>query len=119
MNESMKEEAIRRLQILSNAGLNSNVRSAFEKDNMLFCSDQTYFQTLCYGDLVQFNEDNLVDSSICKMVKDFEAESGCLVYHLTHEYTNYGEFLDLFIVTRDKSRSTIPRLKVGACKSPD
>ena len=104
MNESMKEEAIKRLQILSDAGLNSTVRSAFEKDNTLFFSDQTYFQTLCYGDLVQFDEDNLVDSSICRMVKDFEAKNDCLVYHLTHEFTNYGEFLDLFIVTRDKAR---------------
>ncbi len=104
MNELMKEEAIKRLQILSDAGLNSSVRTAFEKDNMLFCSDQTYFQTLCYGDLVRFDEDNLVDSSICNMVKEFETKNNCLVYHLTHEFTSHGEFLDLFIVTPDKDR---------------
>ncbi|MBR0420617.1 MAG: hypothetical protein IJI66_15745 [Erysipelotrichaceae bacterium] len=72
MDKPMKEEAIKRLQILSDAGLNSAVRSAFEKDNTLYCSDQTFFQTLCYGDLTEFDEENLVDPSIWKKVKDFE-----------------------------------------------
>jgi len=104
MDKPMKEEAIKRLQILSDAGLNSAVRSAFEKDNTLYCSDQTFFQTLCYGDLTEFDEKNLVDPSIWKKVKDFEEKNKCLVYHLTHEHTQYGEFLDLFIVTSDRKR---------------
>ena len=46
MDKPMKEEAIKRLQILSDAGLNSAVRSAFKKTTR--CTAQTRLSSRCF-----------------------------------------------------------------------
>ena len=103
MNDK-KEEALKRLQILTDAGLSSIVKEKFEKNNIIYCSNMTYFQTLCYGELIEFNKDTLVNPSWIDTIRRIESEYNCLVYHITRESTQFGDFLDLFIVSDETGR---------------
>ena len=98
--EQMKAEAVKRLEFLrENKGLMYPVVRSFNKKNPdLYYSERSPLGGILYW----FREDNNVNPEWIKLVKDFEEESGELVYHITHEYTSFGELLDLFIVSDDE-----------------
>ena len=41
------------------------------------------------------------EPELCKKIKEVEAEYGCLVYAITHEYLDFGECWSMLCVSRD------------------
>ena len=84
--EEAREEAVRRMRRL---GMHVNVVNEFQKGKL----NKSEFG----GFLYWLNEDEQ------KMVKDYEAESEGkrLVYHVIHQFTNYGELYNLLYVYLD------------------
>lgn len=94
MTKEQKEEMKLRLEILQKKGL------AIRKNSQrLYYSDKQYWGDMGYvGILYYFEEDNNVDKKWIELVKQFEKENNAKVYHITHEYTNIGECLDLLYI---------------------
>ena len=94
--EEMKNEAIKRLEIMKAQGLmNCVLRSFKKKDTELYMSENN---GLC-GALYYFNDLGGAKQEWIDLVNQFEEKYNCLVYHITHEYTSFGELLDLFFVS--------------------
>ena len=95
--ETQKEEAVKRLEILKSKGLMPCVKRAFDtKKQTIYYSE---FNGLG-GALYFFNETGGAKQEWIDLVKKFEEDYGALVYHITHEYTSFGELLDLFFVSK-------------------
>lgn len=94
--EMMKADAVKRLDYLTQKGLHYNVMADFRDRDLVNYSE---FNGLC-GAIYWFNEDGGAKPEWMKLVKDFEERTGNLVYHITHEHSNFGELLDLFIVSK-------------------
>lgn len=94
--ETKKKEALRRLELLEKHGLMPDVRKSFEEDNKLFYSDRfTHEADGAFGALYWIDD-------IPEVVKEkinYVEKQGCVVYHITHEYTNFGELWDLLVIT--------------------
>ena len=94
--DEMRREAIERLKMLD---LHENVLKDFEDDNKLNYSERVKLATgqrEPYGILYWLDN----EPEWARLVKEFEDEHGALVYHATHEYTTFGECLDLLIVSK-------------------
>ena len=90
---NQKEEAVARLEILKSKGLMGCVKRAFDtKKQTVYYSD--------YGGLFFFDDRGGAKQEWIDLVKKFEEDYGALVYHITHEYTSFGELLDLFFVSK-------------------
>lgn len=94
--EELKEEAIKRLEIMKSQGLSPNVVRSFLKKDLVYMSE---FNGFC-GALFWFNDLGGAKHEWIKLVNEFEEEHDALVYHITHEVTSFGELLDLFFVSK-------------------
>lgn len=83
--EEMKQEAIRRMKVLK---MHPNPIREFQKEDKLNYS-------LC-GMLYWIDEDQK------KMVKEFEEEYGCVVYHVIQTSTTIGKMLSFLYVSKNK-----------------
>ena len=84
---NMKEEAIWRMEKL---GLMKKIIGEFKKSGTLYYSERTPLGGILYW------MDN--EPEWGKLVKRFEQDYDSLVYHATHEHTEFGELLDLLFV---------------------
>ena len=85
--EKMKDEAINRLAMLQ---MHPDVLKSFKKD-VLYYSERSPL-----GGILYWLDNN---PEWPKIVSDLEEEHNILVYHATHERTEFGELLDLLYVS--------------------
>ena len=81
--EKKKEEALKRMKLLE---LYPNVIKEFEKDNVVNLSENGGF-------LYWLNDEQK------QIVTEFEEEHDALVYHVIHDFTEFGELLTLLYVS--------------------
>lgn len=89
MENRMKEEAIYRMEKL---GLMKSVIADFKRNGKLYYSERSPLGGILYW------LDN--EPELEKKVKELEKTYGFRVFHATHEYTEFGECLDLLIVSK-------------------
>ena len=85
--EIQKQEAITRMKMLN---LYPNVIEEFEKENVINLSES--------GGILYW-----LDDEQRAMVKDFETKHDAVVYHVIHDYTEFGELYSLLYVSKYKS----------------
>ena len=104
MKNAMREEALRRLDILESKGLMEEVKDLFEKENKILISERTIFGKKPIGTLFTVDEINsLAEYKQCEIprkIKEFEKSRNALVYHATLEKMTFGLCLDLFYVSK-------------------
>ena len=81
--EKKKEEALKRMKLLE---LYPNVIKEFEKDNVINLSENGGF-------LYWLNDEQK------QIVTEFEEEHDALVYHVIHDFTEFGELLTFLYVS--------------------
>lgn len=109
--EAMKQEAVERLEILKKKGLMGCVlRSFAKKDPTLYMSE---WNGIC-GALYYMNDLGGAKQEWIDAVNLYEMKSGNLVYHVTHEYTNFGELLDLWFVYHDDEDWDYDKVELNA-----
>lgn len=91
-----REEAIKRLRILEGKGLMPRVREDFEQGKVAFSERMEIFASRPSGILFRLEENPKLE----QVVRDFEAKTGGLAYHATHEYFAFGEIVDIFYVSK-------------------
>lgn len=91
--EIVKNEAIRRLQVLTaKYKLNPNILSSFK-------DDKVYYSYLTGGGILGSIDTISYDSRYEKAVRDFESKhKGCVVYHAIESETACGDMLSLLFV---------------------
>ena len=80
--ERKKQEALERMKMLN---LFENAIRDFQQDNKVNMSECGFLYWL--------------DDEQTKMVSEFETEHDTLVYHVIHNYTEFGELLTFFYVS--------------------
>ncbi len=80
--ERKKQEALERMKMLN---LFENAIRDFQQDNKVNMSECGFLYWL--------------DEEQTKMVSEFETEHNALVYHVIHNYTEFGELLTFFYVS--------------------
>ena len=80
--ERKKQEALERMKMLN---LFENAIRDFQQDNKVNMSECGFLYWL--------------DDEQTKMVSEFETEHDALVYHVIHNYTEFGELLTFFYVS--------------------
>lgn len=81
-----KQEAIARMKKLD---IYAPAITEFEKENLVNKSE--------HGGILYWLDENEQE-----MVKEFEEKYGAMVYHIIHNYTNFGELYALLFVSKDK-----------------
>lgn len=90
MNKKEKE-ALRRLELLKDNGLLEDVVEEYRDNKQLYFSESNgLFPVLYYID----SAPSIVLEKIESLTKD-----GAVVYHVTHEYFEFGECWDLLLIT--------------------
>ena len=89
MKEKMLKEALERLDML---GLKGPCTKQLKESGTVFYSERTRLGGILYW---LNNEERFVSA-----VKEFEKNSGSLVYHCTHEYMDFGECLTMLYVSK-------------------
>lgn len=98
IKEAQRNEAIARLEFLQSRGLEPTPVREFKANGTLNYSERIRMGNLLAGILYWVNN----EEKFTKAVRDFEDEYNAVVYHATHEYTNFGELLDLFYVSSEQ-----------------
>jgi hypothetical protein len=96
----MKKEAIERMKLLK---LHPTAIKEFEQTKLLNVSEPPL------GSLFWVNKEQE------KVVRNFEAEFGGLVYHIVHSYTTFGELLNIFYVSEHKEEWEMDRNNILEC----
>ncbi len=86
MKSNQKEEAIKRMKMLK---LHENAIKEFKESNVINKSEN--------GGMLYWLEDK--EKAI---VKEFETKHNMLVYHIIHNYTDFGELYALLYVSNDE-----------------
>lgn len=94
--EERRIEAIDRLGMLTGKGLMPCVKRDFENDGTVYYSE---YNGMC-GALYYLNDLGGAKQEWIDLVKEFEETYDATVYHVSHDYTNFGELLDLFFVSK-------------------
>ena len=81
--EQMKEEANKRIKMWN---LHKNPVNEFINEGKLNLSEKAPLPGILYW----------LNKEQEKMVKEFEEQNNCLVYHVIHDYTNIGELYTLY-----------------------
>lgn len=99
--EDKKAEAIKRMKLLK---LSANIIKEFDKENMLNESEHI-------GALYWLNDDEK------KIVSDFETNHNAVVYHVIHNFTEFGELYSLLFVGEyeEEWEQEVEDLKEGIC----
>ena len=87
----MKLEAIDRMKILE---LHRNAIREFRDEGKLNVSEPQRIGHHVVGMLYWLNEKHM------KLIGDWQEESGNLVYHVVHSFTEFGELLDCLYVSK-------------------
>ena len=87
--KEMKMEALKRLEKMT---LHPDVVKGF-KEGVLYRSDRTPFMGRPFGALFWLEEKEK------DIVRKVEEKTGGVVYHMTHEKTDFGELYDVFYVS--------------------
>lgn len=82
--EQQKQEAIARMQMLK---LSPNIIKEFEKDGIVNLSEN--------GGILYW-----LDSDQQAIVDEFQSEHDALVYHVIHDFTEFGELYSLLYVSK-------------------
>ena len=88
MNKKMLKEALERMNVL---GLQGPCTQQL-KEGTVFYSERSPLGGILYW---VKNDDRYISA-----IKKFEDKTGCLVYHCTHEYTDFGECLTMLYVSK-------------------
>lgn len=99
-----RREAARRLKMLEGKGLHPDAVRQFEVEGLVNYSDRISFGHGAAGGLFWIDESNFA-----ARIMSLEKSEGFIVYHATHEHTNFGELLDLFHVSKDVEEWGIDR----------
>lgn len=83
--EEKKTEAIKRMKAL---GLFGPCVKAFEKRDEVQLSEST-------GGLYEFHD----NAQLNEIIKRVEQQFNCLIYHVVHSYTNFGELYSCMMVS--------------------
>lgn len=95
--EAQRREARARLEGLVDMGLHESVLADFDEGRVHY-SERSTFGALTFGALFWVSGDD----AVAEAVREFEAKNDAVVYHATHEWTSFGELLDLYYVSRDE-----------------
>lgn len=87
MNITIEEKKQKALELMKKLDIYKPYIKGFEKDN-----EVCFFEG--FGGFWAYQELELQEK-----IETFEKEHGCLVYAVTHEYTEFGELYDFLIVT--------------------
>lgn len=90
-----RKEAARRLKMLERKGLHPDVVRQFEDEGLVSYSERISFGRGAAGGLFW-----IAETSFAACIRSLEDSEGFLVYHATHERTDFGELLDLFHVSK-------------------
>lgn len=117
MNEELRSEAVARLNMLAARGLSPNVVKDFERRGELSVSDRCDLRiereigSAPAGILHRFDVYRYPD--IVSVASEVERDYGGLVYHVTHEVTDIGEFFDFFWVSSNTEEWPLDRAGLG------
>lgn len=89
MEQKQKDEALRRIKLIN---FHPDVLKQFKEDGTVYYSERTHLGGILYW---VRNEPEWK-----KLIQEFEKTYGALVYHATHEFTEFGECLDLLYVSK-------------------
>ena len=96
------EEAVARLEILTNMGLHPDVLDQFRESGRVFYSDRNPMFGVPVGVLFWVDNDTATSdtgTSFTEVIAAFEERFNAVVYHATHERFTFGEVLDLYYVS--------------------
>lgn len=82
--------------MLEGKGLHPEAVRQFEAEGLVSYSERISFGYGAAGGLYWVDESNFAPR-----VRDLEESEGFLVYHATHEHTDFGELLDLLHVSKN------------------
>ena len=103
-----KDVAVKYLDILVNNGVLDYVKRDFVKDDTIYYSEN--------GILFYLDErNNHIPGMVLDKIKELQ-NAGVVVFHATHEVTDFGELYDLWCVTDedvDYENDSIERFKDG------
>ena len=104
LSKAQRAEASERLRILEGMGLDPSVRRAFDERGLI-CFDGVLDSVLGAMRVKCLMQEDFPTSRggepLMRPVAAFEDRFGALVYFATHEWTSFGEILDLFYVGQD------------------
>lgn len=92
--QEMKKEALKRMSMLK---LLDNVIKDFDKDGKLYYSER---MSVVFDGILYWVDNN---KDFSKYVKDFEKESGYLVYHCQLTHTSIGDMFAMLFVSNNKA----------------
>lgn len=87
MNTTIEQKKLKALELMRKLDIYKPYINGFEKDN-----EVCFFEG--FGGFWAYQEPELQEK-----IETFEKEHDCLVYAVTHEYTEFGELYDFLIVT--------------------
>ncbi len=87
-----KEEAIKRLKLLN---VDKGVIKAFKEKDLVYYSER---QNSFFDGIIYYLKNN---PEWIEMVKNFEEENDCLVYHAQLTHTTFGDLLSLLYVNSE------------------
>jgi hypothetical protein len=99
----MKQEAIERMKLLQ---LHTNTIKEFRDDLKLNRSDRQRVGNVEVGTLYWLNEKEM------ELVGDWQKETGNLVYHVIHSFTEFGELYDCLYVSQHPEEWDDDRLDI-------
>lgn len=88
--EQRKEEALKRMKMLD---LWEEAVEVFEKEDKVCYSEPTSMGSIKFGAVF------LLDGDMPERVKAFEKQFNATVYHVIHNYTEFGEWLTFLFVS--------------------
>ena len=98
LRDKQKQEAIKRLEILSrNYGLVKDVVNDYKRSNLLYYSEQTKLGGILYWCTKENGAERFET-----LVREFEEEHNVIVYHVIHCYTSFGELLNLMYISENE-----------------
>ena len=98
IKQAQREEAIRRLEYLQGKGLEEAPVREFKADGTVNYSERAKFGNALIGILYWVRN----EARFAEAIRKFEEENDAIVFHATHEHTNFGELLDLFFVSAEQ-----------------
>ena len=101
--DNMKDLCIKRLKSLEAKGMLHVVTEEFKEGIINFSERQTTLDGQPIGALYWCNEAGGCPQFVIDKINELNA-SGHMVYHVTHEFTEFGELWDFLIVTEDESK---------------
>lgn len=107
--EQQRQEAIIRLRLLEEKGLMPQVRKEFEQGRLNY-SERLTIPGLGTNGILYWLDEN---PELERVVREFEERTGSMAYHITHEFFEFGEILDIFHVSKYEEEWPMDREDLG------